>query len=212
MRGMIIAACGFVALSAAFPMGSSGQGDFNYTNPPPIPAPPDNLQTVPCPTGTSGGVTCGRRGKVLFLLGTTGNDRIVGTNGVDVAWASSGNDRITLLGGADGAAGERGNDTIRGEGSASASAAQAGTPGADKIFGGPGNDRIDGGAKNDRLAGEGGNDRLTGGTGNDRLSGGSGKDRLSARDRRRDRVRCGRGSDSVRADKRDLVARDCERR
>jgi hypothetical protein len=77
-----------------------------------------------------------------------------------------------------------------------------GTPRADDLRGTPLRDLIEG---------RGGNDKIVGGGGDDRISGGSGNDAISSRDRFRDTVRCGPGVDSVVADSRDRVARDCER-
>ncbi len=73
-----------------------------------------------------------------------------------------------------------------------------------------GNDVIRGGAGNDRLFGGAGPDRLDGGPGQDHLDGGPSDDIVLARDHTRDRIVCGRGHDLVLADKRDVVARDCE--
>jgi len=84
------------------------------------------------------------------IVGTEGDDNIVGTNGADC---------IVGLGG---------NDTINGGN------------GNDLIFGGPGNDVIDGGNGNDAIYGEDGNDVIDGGNGNDALSGGLGDDTLVA--------------------------------
>jgi hypothetical protein len=42
------------------------------------------------------------------------------------------------------------------------------------------------------------------------VSGGPGNDRINAANGQRDRIRCGRGSDRVRADRQDRVAGDCE--
>lgn len=81
----------------------------------------------------------------------------------------------------------------------------------DTLRGLGGNDRLYGLAGNDRLFGGSGNDRLFGGTGRDLLDGGTGNDVISARDRARDTIRCGRGHDTVTADRIDAVARDCER-
>jgi hypothetical protein len=44
----------------------------------------------------------------------------------------------------------------------------------------------------------------------DRLNGRRGRDRLNSRDGFRDRVKCGPGRDRVRADRRDLIAANCE--
>jgi hypothetical protein len=98
-----------------------------------------------------------------------------------------------------------------------------GSPAGDVIFGYGGGDRLRGqsghdcllgGRGNDRLFGEAGDDRLTGGTGRDVLVGGpgvnaydagSGNDSVNAVNRRRELVRCGRGRDSARVDRRDRV-------
>jgi Ca2+-binding RTX toxin-like protein len=100
----------------------------------------------------------------------------------------------------------------------------------EEVFGGSGNDRLtgnasanvlDGGSGNDILIGGGGNDQLAGGSGNDRLTGGlgidllqgdAGNDRLVARDRRRDRVEGGGGTDRAIADRIDDVSGDVETR
>ena len=84
-----------------------------------------------------------------------------------------------------------------------------GGAGKDLLFGGAGADRLHGGPDADRLIGGEGNDRLTGGRGGDRFSAGSGNDRVNAVDGRRERVRCGLGTDSARIDRRDRV-RGCE--
>ena len=83
---------------------------------------------------------------------------------------------------------------------------------------------LDGNSGRDHVTGAGGDDRLEGGSGNDILSAGSGRDivegesgndRILARDNARDRIRCGRGRDSVQADRVDKIARRgaqrCER-
>ena len=77
-----------------------------------------------------------------------------------------------------------------------------GTPRADEIRGTPLRDLIDG---------RGGADTIVGGGGDDRMSGGAGNDTIVSKDRYRDTVSCGPGTDSVVADHRDRVARDCER-
>ena len=113
-----------------------------------------------------------------------------------------------------------------------------GTPFRDFVYGGPGADRLlglgrkdllDGGAGDDVLDGDGGWDTLLGragddlligrgdpdtiigGTGRDRIYGGLENDTIHARDGRRDAVDCGGGRrDRVRADRADVVARNCE--
>ena len=92
--------------------------------------------------------------------------------------------------------------------------------GNDVIRSGRGNDRVDGGAGKDRIfAGRGddavvggvGADLLDGGAGNDRLMGGRGNDFIWSRDGRADVVGCGRGRDTVVADRLDRVGKWCER-
>ena len=91
-------------------------------------------------------------------------------------------------------------------------AAEAGN---DRLRGDAGRDRLDGGAGNDTLAGGGASDRLTDRRGTDGF-GRAGNDRIDARDsspidrRGRDRMTCGGGRDTVLADQRDIVQRDCE--
>jgi hypothetical protein len=74
-----------------------------------------------------------------------------------------------------------------------------------------GGGRIAGTRWNDLICGRRGADRIAGGGGRDTILGGRGNDTLLVRDRARDDVRCGRGRDRVFADRRDRVARDCER-
>jgi serine protease AprX len=114
------------------------------------------------------------------IVGTAGADTLRGTGGSDVLLGKGGNDVLI------------------------------GLAGDDSLFGGAGNDRLSGGEGNDRLDGGPGSDRLTGGPGRDQLAAGSGKDLLVVRDGSRDRVACGLGADVVVADRRDVVARDCE--
>ena len=113
-------------------------------------------------------------------VGTGHGNRIRGSARDDVQLGNGGNDRLT------------------------------GGRGRDLMLGGPGNDRLDGGPGADIAFGGSGNDRIAGGTGADLIIGGSGKDTISARDRTRDYISCGSGRDKVVADKRDVVARDCE--
>ena len=88
-----------------------------------------------------------------------------------------------------------------------------GTAGDDVLAGTKRADVICGKGGDDRLVGRGGKDVLDGGTGNDVMLGGPGNDTFLARDskRFRDVVRCGSGTDSVTADRRDRLAADCEK-
>jgi Ca2+-binding RTX toxin-like protein len=78
-----------------------------------------------------------------------------------------------------------------------------GTAGDDVLTGTPGPDVICGRGGNDTLAGARGADVLIGGRGADLLRGGRGRDVFYARDRRRDRLKGGRGIDRARVDARD---------
>jgi hypothetical protein len=102
-------------------------------------------------------------------------DRLNGGARSDAIYGRAGNDRIRGLGG---------NDCLFGEG------------GNDEVWGGPGNDTVSGGT---------GSDRLYGGAGRDTMQGGPGRDRIFAVDRARDVIVCGRGRDSVRADRVDRI-------
>ena len=86
-----------------------------------------------------------------------------------------------------------------------------GTGRTDVICGKGGADELLGQGGRDRLEGGDGSDRLIGGAGRDRLFGEGGPDRILARDGERDSIACGGGFDRVLADRRDQVARDCER-
>lgn len=86
-------------------------------------------------------------------------------------------------------------------------------------------DTLDGGAGADDLAGGFGDDTLTGGPGRDTIAGdrplrcnevscdvgaGNGNDTINARDGEVDSITCGFGTDTVIADRADVVAADCE--
>ena len=77
-----------------------------------------------------------------------------------------------------------------------------GTSKRDVICGLGGNDRIYGLSGNDTLVGGPGNDTLVGSRGRDRIYGDAGRDRISARDRTRDYVNGGSGTDRATVDAR----------
>jgi Ca2+-binding RTX toxin-like protein len=139
------------------------------------------------------------------ITGSPADDVIPGfnTHGTrDRILGGDGDDQIEGGFGADALFGQDGNDRLIGE---HASAERS--PGVDPANG----DTLSGGAGNDHVIGGFGADRITGGAGLDRISGGDANDTIGARDGRRDKVRCGAGRDSVTADRRDSVSRDCER-
>lgn len=117
-------------------------------------------------------------------------DLIIGLGGDDILRAG---DRSDLVRGNDG------DDRI------------AGGAGSDKIVGGLGDDRLHGGLHADKIVGGPGADGINGGLGNDLIKAGKGNDRVVANDGMRDHIICGAGFDAVKADRRDRVARDCER-
>lgn len=157
------------------------------------------------------------------LSGCAGDDTMDGGAGNDRVYGCEGNDRLEGGAGVDVVRGETGNDVVRGG------------PGNDKLSGDAGNDRIVGGAGNDVIVGGDGADTLLGGGGNDSINA-RGKRNAIAYDRgvvelvqtlfddvveyarrkpkkrrsQRDRVVCGPGFDRVKADREDIVARDCE--
>lgn len=90
--------------------------------------------------------------------------RIIGTEGDDVLIGGSGNDVIRGLAGNDDLNGRNGDDQL------------VGGDGNDTLTGGNGDDRLVGGDGSDILNGGGGADRLQGGDGSDTLDGGRGDD------------------------------------
>lgn len=118
-------------------------------------------------------VTCG--GQVATIVGTPGDDVLVGTSGVDVIAALGGDDEIWGRAGNDILCGSHGNDKIYGgDGSDTIYAFN----GADRLEGGKGFDTLYGGRGPDVLLGNNGRDLLKGGPGLDRLLGGAQRDTL----------------------------------
>jgi len=130
--------------------------------------------------------------------------------GNDLVDGGAGNDLLLLGLGNDCGEGGAGNDTVRGDAGNDAMYGDGGPclPGTASRGG---NDRLLGGLGDDLLKGGGGKDTLVGGPGRDRFVGGGGNDVIRARDHvGHERISCGAGRDVVRADKADLVARNCE--
>jgi len=156
---------------------------------------------------------------VLYALG--GMDNLLGAEGKD--WLLTG-ERRALGGnkvsaggpGNDGVAGGLGSDTVLG---GSGNDFVFGDKGSDRaVAGGEGRDLIDGFTGSDRTLGEGGGDWIFDGprdeaSKNDVLSGGEGDDILIVAHvpAVKDIVSCGGGLDWVEADRKDVVADDCEK-
>jgi len=87
-----------------------------------------------------------------------------------------------------------------------------GTRHADFICGLGGDDKISGRGGDDVIQGGGGDDLLIGGPGNDVIGGGRGDDTLNGLDDNTavDRLRCGRGEDTAKADPPDIPRPRCE--
>jgi Peptidase family M23/RTX calcium-binding nonapeptide repeat (4 copies) len=124
-------------------------------------------------------------GREVTILGTPGDDEMVGTDGADVILGRGGADRVQARGGADLICGGEGNDHLQGRagedrivGGVGADVL-AGGIGADLLKGQDGPDTLRGFIGADRLYGEDGNDTLDGETGPDRLIGGPGVDAAS---------------------------------
>ncbi len=109
------------------------------------------------------------------LLGGAGNDTLGGGEGEDYLYGDAGNDNLDGGFDADLLRGGVGNDLLNGMGG---NDVLKGEGGNDQAFGGAGNDTIEGGAGNDTLGGSFDNDQLDGGAGNDSLQGGDGNDLL----------------------------------
>jgi hypothetical protein len=75
----------------------------------------------------------------------------------------------------------------------------------------PGSGVISGSRFDDRICGRRGADRIFPGAGRDRVDAGAGPDAIVAADGYRDRISCGPGRDTATVDRKDRVARDCER-
>jgi len=144
-------------------------------------------------------------------VGTDGPDRLKGTNKADNLLGMGGNDKILGLRGKDNLLGGSGKDSVIGGN-------ENGPRGGDKnLDGGEGNDVVLGGNGSDNIVGGDGNDLLLGGgfrePSRDNLTGGAGGDYINVFNQpaAKDVVACGDGSDMVDKDKKDVVARDCER-
>lgn len=154
-------------------------------------------------------------------IGTQGRDFLQGTNGADHLVGKGENDRIFSLAGNDTLIGGPGKDWVWGGSRRSLHGDlpvhYTSSGGEKKLVGGTGNDALWGGKGPDNVMGQDGNDLLVGGEYdhpvNDTLSGGGGNDVFGVDNdpAGKDVVRCGGGFDRVFADRKDVVAADCEK-
>ena len=144
-------------------------------------------------------------------IGTDGPDTLRGTNGNDNLIGKGGNDRLFALDGRDNLLGGPGKDLVAPEPTGFSSR------GDKNLQGGPGNDRVLGGRGSDNVLGDTGNDFLIDGPTRefslDKVSSGDGNDVLLVENvpATKDIATCGGGFDRILADRKDLVAPDCER-
>lgn len=129
---------------------SLGENDIN---------PGNNQASLTINTTGSGGSTSVPNQKVP-ILGTSGNDNLVGTFEPDLIYGLTGNDTIAGIGESDTIYGNQDDDVITGNQT------------NDLIIGGKGNDLLLGGKGNDQIYGDVGNDTLIGDLGQDILVGG----------------------------------------
>ena len=136
------------------------------------------------------------------IIGTAGDDNLLGTLCADDIDAGDGDDNIDARDGNDRIGAGSGNDHVLGGEGHDVMLAGAGADivfggsGDDNIFGGEGDDRLFGGLGDDVLFGEAGHDILEGGEGNDALLGGDGEDTLKG-EAGRDVLHGGAGHDSM---------------
>jgi hypothetical protein len=173
----------------------SGRRDlYAAGSPDPSPLPPQQ----PGPPTTGDGPTTGGGASPPGLLpGPCANQRR-GSGRRDVLDGTPAGDTLRGLAGDDRLNGMAGDDCLIGGG------------GNDRLVGGTGKDRVFGDRGRDRLSGGAGGDRLSGGRGTNSISAGAGNDVINSANGRPERILCGRGRDSVRADRSDTL-KDCER-
>ena len=155
------------------------------TNPPAVVVPTPAPTPIPTPVAPR---TCSQPGSTRYIVGTPGDDVLVGGVGRDVLSGRGGDDCLF---------GFSGDDRLTG-----------GT-GKDLLVGSSGDDRLNGDAGDDKINAGNGNDDITPGLGKDVANGQGGDDTISARDGTRDTIDCGAGRDKVTADRTDAV-KNCE--
>jgi Ca2+-binding RTX toxin-like protein len=145
------------------------------------------------------------------MNGTDGPDKLRGTNRDDTLVGKGGNDVLSGLGGRDQLLGGRGKDWLL-----SGTKRFFGT-GDKKLVGGPGNDGIHAGQGSDYVEAGSGNDLMIDGSlsesSHDNFAAGEGDDVIIVNHTPafEDRVSCGSGYDVVGADRKDVVAPNCEK-
>jgi hypothetical protein len=112
-------------------------------------------------------------GKLATVLGSPGDDRLVGTSGRDLLVGGDGDDVLVGRGGVDLLCGGPGDDILRG---GRGGDIVIGAAGSDRMFGGPGPDLLLGGMDRDAAYGQAGPDHIDGGIGDDGCFGGGGDD------------------------------------
>jgi Ca2+-binding RTX toxin-like protein len=144
-------------------------------------------------------------------IGTDGPDILQGTNKADSLLGKGGNDGLFGKGGSDNLLGEEGKDWVLGGN-------ERRVLGGDKnLAGGPGNDGVIAGRGSDNASGGEGNDLMIDGDprefSHDNFSGDAGNDVLLVNHFPpfEDVASCGSGFDRVLADRKDVVAPDCEK-
>jgi len=111
-------------------------------------------------------VVLGCNNLVATIVGTEGDDDLVGTSGADVIVGLGGNDEIEGKQGDDTLCGGAGDDEIEGD------------YGLDYLSGGDGDDELDGNQHADVIDGGAGDDDIEGGFGADIINGGDGNDTI----------------------------------
>ena len=153
-------------------------------------------------------------------IGTNGPDTLSGTNGDDILVGRSGNDELFSLAGEDTLLGGPGKDVVFGGRIVGSCCDDNDISGGDKnLNGGPGNDDVNGGRGSDNILGGRGNDIVFEGAEPDvakidNISAGAGNDGvwvLNWSPVGKDVLSCGSGFDRVLADRKDVVADDCEK-
>jgi Ca2+-binding RTX toxin-like protein len=149
-------------------------------------------------------------------IGTNAPDTLRGTNTADNLLGRNTNDILIALAGDDKLLGERGNDIVFGGNERRHDVGRL-LGGNKNMVGGSGNDSVVGGRGSDHLLGEEGNDLLVDGPerefATDMVSAGEGDDVVTPINRPafEDIVTCGGGFDRVLADRKDVLAPDCEK-